>query len=219
MGNASPSPSSTKLLSQLVRQNMYTYYIGLSTNTFKSRYATHKYTFDHRHVQGTGLSEHIRKLTDQGTDYNIKWSIEAFAPAYSQNTSKCQLCLTEKMMIMRSMKSKQHSSLNKRSEFFSKCIHRKFVLLNRVKIWNQVFFKKIIFQSFYTYLSFLASLSDSIKTKISPSLTGPLTFLIKVRDLSSINSTFTCVTPPRDPVLPIILETLANFSDWFYFNF
>jgi hypothetical protein len=109
-------------------------YIGLSTNTFKSRYATHKYTIENRHVQGTGLSEHIRKLKDQGTDYNIKWSIEAFAPAYSQNTSKCQLCLTEKVMIMRSMKSKQHSSLNKRSEFFSKCIHRKFVLLNRVKI-------------------------------------------------------------------------------------
>ena len=109
-------------------------YIGLSLNTFKSRYATYKYTFDHKNVQSTGLSEHIWKLTDQGTDYNIKWSIEAFAPAYSQNTSKCQLCLTEKVMIMRSMKSKQHSSLNKRSEFFSKCIHRKFVLLNRVKI-------------------------------------------------------------------------------------
>jgi hypothetical protein len=107
-------------------------YIGISSNTFKSRYATHKHTLKKREKQGTGLSEHIWKLRDRGTSFNIRWSIEAFAPTYSQDTNKCQLCLTEKVLIMRSIKSNQQNSLNKRSEFFRKCIHRKFVLLKHV---------------------------------------------------------------------------------------
>lgn len=42
------------------------------------------------------------------------------------------------------------------------------------------------------YRSLLASLSDSRSVSTSPSLTGPFTFLMIVRLLSSMNSTRTC---------------------------
>ena len=50
---------------------------------------------------------------------------------------------------------------------------------------------------------------------MSFSLTGPFTFLTMLREVSSKNSTLTCVTPPRDPVLPITLITLANVTGVF----
>lgn len=54
-----------------------------------------------------------------------------------------------------------------------------------------------------------ASLSDSSRVRTSPSLTGPLTFLIMKRFWSSINLTLTWVTWPRDPVLPMTFTTIA----------
>lgn len=57
---------------------------------------------------------------------------------------------------------------------------------------------------------------------MSPSLTGPLTFLIMVRWESSWNSTLTWVIPPLDPVFPITLITFArtdgSTSDYFFHN-
>ncbi len=47
---------------------------------------------------------------------------------------------------------------------------------------------------------------------MSFSLTGPLTFLTIVREVSSKNSTRTWVTPPREPVLPKTLMTLAKVT-------
>ena len=61
----------------------------------------------------------------------------------------------------------------------------------------------------------LASLSDSSRARMSPSLTGPLTFLVICRLLSSINCTLTWVTCPLDPVLPIIFITVAYFTSEF----
>lgn len=60
------------------------------------------------------------------------------------------------------------------------------------------------------HLSLLASLSDSKRVRMSPSLTGPLTFLIIDRFESSKKSTLTCVHCPCDPVRPNNFVTLAN---------
>ena len=65
------------------------------------------------------------------------------------------------------------------------------------------------------YRNLLASRSDSIKHKMSFSFTGPFTFLTMLREVSSKNSTLTWVTPPREPVLPITLITLANVTGVF----
>jgi len=60
------------------------------------------------------------------------------------------------------------------------------------------------------YLSLLASRSDSSKHKMSFSRTGPLTLRMIERVVSSMNSTRTCVTPPREPVLPRTRVTLTS---------
>lgn len=47
---------------------------------------------------------------------------------------------------------------------------------------------------------------------MSSSLTGPLTFRMMDREVSSRNSTRTWVTPPRDPVRPRTLMTRASLT-------
>jgi len=47
-----------------------------------------------------------------------------------------------------------------------------------------------------------ASRSDSRRARMSLTRTGPLTFRMIDREVSSMNSTRTWVTPPRDPVRP-----------------
>lgn len=56
----------------------------------------------------------------------------------------------------------------------------------------------------YTYR---ASRSDSSRARISFSRTGPLTLRMMLREVSSMNSTRTWITPPREPVRPSTLVT------------
>lgn len=60
------------------------------------------------------------------------------------------------------------------------------------------------------HLSLLASLSDSRRVRMSPSRTGPLTFLIIDRLESSRKSTLTWVHCPWEPVRPNSFVTLAK---------
>ena len=65
---------------------------------------------------------------------------------------------------------------------------------------------------FVLHLSLLAYLSLSISSRTSPTLTGPLTFLIRCllsAYLPEMRVTFTWVIPPLDPVLPKSWVTLA----------
>lgn len=62
------------------------------------------------------------------------------------------------------------------------------------------------------HLSLLASLSLSMSSRTSPTLTGPLTFLIRClfsASLPEMRVTLTWVIPPLDPVLPKSCVTLA----------
>lgn len=61
-----------------------------------------------------------------------------------------------------------------------------------------------------------ASRSDSSRARRSPSRTGPLTLRMMERLASSRNSTRTWVIPPREPVRPMILETLPSLTGWSY---
>ena len=58
--------------------------------------------------------------------------------------------------------------------------------------------------------SLRASHSDSKRVSTSPSRTGPFTFRMMERLVSSMNSTRTCVHCPCEPVLPNPLVTLAS---------
>jgi hypothetical protein len=104
-------------------------YIGLTENQFKRRYYQHQHSFrneSYRH--STELSNHIWDLKASNTPYNIEWSVIKSAAPYSSASKRCNLCLTEKLMI--AAPSNYHP-LNKRSELISKCRHEnKFYLSN-----------------------------------------------------------------------------------------
>ena len=104
-------------------------YIGLTEGTFKQGYTQHKLSFRNRNYSNsTELSKHIWTLKDSNTNFTINWSILATAPAYSNKTKRCHLCLTEKLYLIR---AKKPYLLNKRSELISKCRHEnKFYLAN-----------------------------------------------------------------------------------------
>ena len=103
-------------------------YIGLAEGTFKQRFNQYQVTFRHRkYTNSTELSKYIWQLKDNSVNFNINWSIYARAGPYN-TTKRCDLCLTEKVMII---KSNSNNLLNKRSELISKCRHEnKFYLKN-----------------------------------------------------------------------------------------
>ena len=102
-------------------------YIGLTDNTFKTRYNGHTNSFrDERKRNATALSQHIWSLKDRGKDFKLGWRMVARGRAYSPSSRTCHLCLKEKYFIIC---KPQMSSLNYRNELASACRHRKRHLL------------------------------------------------------------------------------------------
>ena len=114
---------------QVTTNNATKNYIGLTEGTFKQRLSQHKLTFKHRkYTNSTELSKYIWQLRDKKQDYDIKWTIISHARSYSNISKRCDLCLTEKLMII---KANPKQLLNKKSELISKCRHEnKFYLRN-----------------------------------------------------------------------------------------
>ena len=104
-------------------------YTGLTALTFKERFNGHQYSMRHRsHRNSTALSKYVWSLKDKNTDFNIRWSVRRRATAYQNTTRMCNLCLAEKLEIIKADKKR---SLNKRTELVSKCRHEnRFYLCN-----------------------------------------------------------------------------------------
>ena len=71
------------------------FYIGLTGNTFKDRWNTHKYTLRHENATNhTQLSNHYWDLKRSGvTDPILSWEIIDQAASYKNGTKTCNLCL------------------------------------------------------------------------------------------------------------------------------
>ena len=94
-------------------------YIGVTANHFKTRYRNHLKSFNNkRYSANTELSKHVWNLKEANRSHFIKWSIVKKVPAYKGGSKRCNLCLEEKLLIM-----KDKNLLNKRSELFNKCRH------------------------------------------------------------------------------------------------
>ena len=102
-------------------------YIGLTENSFKTRFNAHNSSFrnsNNRHA--TTLSHHIWTLKDNNIPHSVSWKIVAKSQAYTPATDKCNLCLLEKYHII----FKPHmATLNNRHELYSACRHKKKFLL------------------------------------------------------------------------------------------
>ena len=86
----------------------------------------HKTSFeDIKHEKDTELSKQVWKLKLHKKQFSIYWSILSRASSIKAGGNSCNLCLEEKLQILRNCNSR--SCLNKRSELFTKCVHaRKF---------------------------------------------------------------------------------------------
>ena len=62
-------------------------------------------------------------------NFNISWQVVKRVKPFAPNNKVCGLCLQEKLSILRSA-----PSLNKRSEIFRHCIHRKKFLLSNLSM-------------------------------------------------------------------------------------
>ena len=101
---------------------MVTTDIGMTEKKFKTTYRNHKKSFSNRkYSAATALSKYIWVLMDANINFNyfIKWSIIKRARAYTSEAKQCNLCLAEKLCILKANKG----ILNKRSELLVKCRH------------------------------------------------------------------------------------------------
>lgn len=101
-------------------------YIGNTGDTFKSRYSNHTLTFrNEKYSKRTELSKYIWSLKRKNTQYNIKWEIVKKSNTQMRQSGLCNLCMDEKLEILRHKREHKDKSINKRSELISTCRHRK----------------------------------------------------------------------------------------------
>ena len=106
-------------------------YTGVTSRQFKQRLYEHN--ADMRKESGrikSCLSSHVWDLKDRGVGYDVSWKLKDRSTAYSPVTKKCRICLKEKFHILY---KRDGASLNKRSEIFNTCRHRKQKLLDNMK--------------------------------------------------------------------------------------
>ena len=97
-------------------------YIGLTENSFKTRYSNHKASFSKYYKRNaTELSKYIWLfIQSNNIEYSIKWRTLKQAKPYNPASKRCNLCLWEKYFIIF---KPEMASLNKRHELVSSCRH------------------------------------------------------------------------------------------------
>ena len=105
-------------------------YIGLTENEFKTRYTQHMSSFRNPLTKrSTTLSAHVSENSLDPS--KIKWEIIAKCKPYQAGQTTCNLCLSEKLHILKNMNSPK--SLNKRSDIGNKCtLHKKKHFLDKI---------------------------------------------------------------------------------------
>ena len=108
-------------------ENKISNYIGMTENSFKTRYTQHKSSLKHsKDRTQTELSSLISSLKDSSTPYTLAWHIIDQAQPYQPGKRSCNLCLTEKFHIL----TGEHF-IDKKTELLNKCPHkRKFLTCN-----------------------------------------------------------------------------------------
>ena len=106
-------------------------YVGLTGDTFKTRYRNHVKSFKNSKYQNeTCLSNFIWKLKNEKTDYDVKWKIIDRGSTYTPVTDRCNLCLKEKYYLLRFTND---YTINNRNEFGNSCRHYKKLLISNHK--------------------------------------------------------------------------------------
>ena len=112
----------------VVADNKESIYVGSCSTSFKDRYRDHICSINNiRYKTKTELSNHIWELKSKNTNFDLNWKILARAAPYKNGGINCNLCLKEKMFILKADKSKILNNL----DLILKCRHKfKFKLKN-----------------------------------------------------------------------------------------
>ena len=104
-------------------------YLGCTEGPFKTRYNNHTHSFrEESKKSSTSLSLHIWE-NNLNPNPSVKWKILEKCKAYSPGSKFCNLCISEKMHIIKNINNK--NSLNKHTEIGRRCVHvRKHTLGN-----------------------------------------------------------------------------------------
>lgn len=106
-------------------------YKGSTEPRWKSRLGNHLSSFsDPRKKNKTSLARYIWDLKERNKPFEVKWTLHKQAFPYKCGTRKCDLCLSEKLDILR---GDPRTMLNKKSEIMNKCLHRAKHKLSAVK--------------------------------------------------------------------------------------
>ena len=128
------NPQPSDYMSNALPSELYIIYIFIlvfCAGIWKPRYRNHCKSFNHRRYEkDSKLSEFVWKLRDKNIPHSVKWEIVIRAAPYKCGTKKCNLCLTEKVMIAR---SNHKGLLNKRTELMNKCRHKNKHLISIIK--------------------------------------------------------------------------------------
>ena len=101
-------------------------YIGLTGDSFKTRYGNHKKSFNHeKYKSDTELSNHVWKLKKENIEFTIKWRIIDRGKLFNPVSKICQLCVREKFYLIF---KPNLCSLNNRNELGAYCRHQKKLL-------------------------------------------------------------------------------------------
>ena len=74
-------------------------YVGLTENTFKTRFNNHKASFNsYQKRNSTELSKYVWDLKRENVDYSIRWKILKRAKSYNCASNRCNLCLWENII-------------------------------------------------------------------------------------------------------------------------
>ena len=106
-------------------------YIGC-TEEYKKRLANHKSSFKNiGYKNATRLSKYVWNQ-DLTPNPNIKWELVKQGWPYKPGGRVCDLCLTEKMVILTEHKNNKNDLLNLRNESTDRCVHKLKFRLNRL---------------------------------------------------------------------------------------
>ena len=96
-------------------------YIGMTGDTFKSRYANHKQSFTHeKYGKQTKLAAYIWELKNRNKQPEIKFTKVLHARKFQPGNRNCALCDNEKAEILL---QPEKASLNASNEMAAKCPH------------------------------------------------------------------------------------------------
>ena len=129
-------------------------YIGLTENTFKTRWNQHKHTFRYESkANSTELSKYVWKLQSKNIVPLLSWKVIDHAKPYKNGGKSCNLCMTEKYHIITS----KDKIINKRTELISTCRHMSKFLLKTLKMSLQTYLMSLrtINSFFYDFITFL----------------------------------------------------------------